>query len=122
MFTQTDNFIDVLVKNSFIYFQQLELPLDFSSTKPYKVSNLPIINGIIPALLGDRTLIQNLQRKSSIPICCIVDCAAATCASNLKIADEIGKNIPLAFFGGEEVPKYLGVETCNTSLCFSLTK
>jgi len=31
------------------------------------------------------------------------------------------KAIPLSFFGGEEVPKFLGVDVCNTTLCFSLT-
>jgi hypothetical protein len=78
---------------------------------------------MISALAGDRTLISNKSRKKSIPICCIIDCAAATCGANILISeveDNI-KKIPLSFFGGEDVPKYLGVEVCNTTLCFSLT-
>ena len=122
-FTQNDSFLDILIKNSFIYWQQLELPLGFAMTKPYKLSNVPIIGGMISALAGDRTILSNKSRKKTIPICCIIDCAAATCGANILISeveDNI-KKIPLSFFGGEDVPKYLGVEVCNTTLCFSLT-
>lgn len=120
-----DTFLDILIKNSFIYRFQLELPLSFSCSKPYRLSDIPIIGGMFPAIFGDRTINPNLTRTNNIPICCIVDCAAATCGANILIGSGDGlkgKNIPLSFFGGEDVPKYLGVETCNTSLCFSLTK
>lgn len=124
-YDKEDTFLDILIKNSFIYRFQLELPLSFSCSKPYRLSDIPIIGGMFPAIFGDRTINPNLTRTNNVPICCIVDCAAATCGANILIGSIAGlneKNIPLAFFGGEEVPKYLGVETCNTSLCFSLTK
>ena len=123
-FTQDDSFLDILIKNSFIYWQQLELPLGFAMTKPYKLSNFPIFGGMVSALGGDRTLLSNTARKKTIPICCIIDCAAATCGANILVGGEGSvdiKNIPLSFFGGEEVPKFLGVDVCNTTLCFSLT-
>ena len=123
-FTQDDSFLDILIKNSFIYWQQLELPLGFTMTKPYKMSNIPIIGGMASALAGDRTLFSNTARKKTIPLCCIIDCAVATCGANILVGSEGSvdiKNIPLAFFGGEEVPKFLGADKCNTTLCFSLT-
>lgn len=123
-FTRDDDFLNILIKNSFIYWQQWELPLGFSSTKPYKMSNIPIIGGMISALGGDRTIKSNKARKKTIPLCCIIDCAAATCGSQIIVGsgDTVNKkSIPLSFFGGEEVPKFLGVDVCNTTLCFSLT-
>lgn len=123
-FTNNDSFLDILIKNSFIYWQQLELPLGFAMTKPYKLSNLPIFGGMVSALAGDRTLFSNIARKKTIPLCCIIDCAAATCGANILVGSEGSvdiKSIPLSFFGGEEVPKFLGADKCNTTLCFSLT-
>ena len=123
-FTQNDSFLDILIKNSFIYWQQLELPLGFYSTKPYRRSDIPIMGGMIAALAGDRTIFSNKSRKKTIPLCCIIDCAAATCGANILVGGEGSiwdKAIPLSFFGGEEVPKFLGVDVCNTTLCFSLT-
>lgn len=123
-FTQDDSFLDILIKSSFIYWQQLELPLGFHSTKPYRFSDIPIVGGIVAALIGDRTTRSNTARKKTIPLCCIIDCAAATCGSNILVGGEGSiwdKAIPLSFFGGEEVPKFLGVDVCNTTLCFSLT-
>ena len=121
-FDQTDTFLKILIKNSFIYFQQLELPLGWSNTKPYKWSDVPIIGGLVVACMGDRTLISNFARKKTIPICCFIDTSAATCAANILLDNEDrNKKIPLSFFGGEDVPKYLGADVCNTTLCFNLT-
>lgn len=123
-FTQNDSFLDILIKNSFIYWQQLELPLGFHSTKPYRFSDIPIVGGMVAALIGDRTMRSNTARKKTIPLCCIIDCAAATCGCSILTSGEGSvwdKAIPLSFFGGEEVPKFLGVDVCNTTLCFSLT-
>ena len=125
-YEKNDNFLTILIKNTFIYLTQLELPLDFSLTKPYKMSDIPIIGGIVSAFVGDRTLVSNLQRKITLPICLIMDCAIATLGTNILSSNAevglLGLNIPLSIFGSEDTPKYLGAETCCTALCLKLTK
>jgi hypothetical protein len=47
------NFVDIFNLNSMIFKNQLDLPLGFRSSKPFRASNIAFIGGMLAAPIGD---------------------------------------------------------------------
>ena len=116
--------IQLLIANSFIFLSQPQLPLSFTSSKPYRWSNVPIIGSLIAGIFGDRTLVPNTTSRKTMNYGYFMDADLASyfsCMGVQPTKDETQHSFFLNSFACEEVNEWLGVLSQNLSMCFELT-
>ena len=121
----TDNMVQILNKNSFVFSTQEIIPLSFYSTNPYKLSNFPIIGGFLAKMLGDRTLNPRLKRLYTFRLMMFLGCDVGSLMKSIPNAelserDDIRTFLGL-FNGKEDAPKSLGMNATMTSILGELT-
>lgn len=115
------NCVEILAMNGIMYNNQLELPLSFRSTKPFYISNLPLIGGMIAALCGDRAMFANTKSIIPMKLGLFMDATIAGALHAIKL-DNTWAGIFLDSLGDKEKINWTaGSNACNTSICFELT-
>lgn len=122
-YAPTDNMMQILIKNSMLNMQQLELPLSFTSSRPYRWSNIPVI-GFWTRWFGDRAMFPNTTNVKNSRLGYFIDCNLAIMAREYfeQPKQDTQKNYAnLQQFLGQETPATLNPQATNTTLCFELT-
>ena len=119
----TDNMIQILNKNSFVFSSQEIIPASFYSTFPYKVSDIPLIGGFVAKLIGDRTLNPNIRRRYTFELMMFLGCDIGSMLKSIpndEQRDEVRSFVGL-LNGKEDAPKSLGLNSSLTSFLVELT-
>ena len=117
--TAQDDLIQILNTNSFIYMNQLQLDVNMFSTRPVKMSSIPILKHL--TFFGDWTISSNKRNRKLYNLTLLGSCTDINIAIN-TINQSNDVYIPLNTFAGKEnALKYISSSTSNTTLCFGLT-
>lgn len=123
-YTGTDDMRQILIKNSMIFLSQLEIPLSFTSSRPYRWSSVPVI-GFWTRWFGDHTIFPNTESVKNISLGYFVDCQIAEMAkqSYETVSESIDGRVigSLQMFNGQETPPLLTPQASNTTIAFELT-
>lgn len=122
-FLANETFRSLFIKNTFICMNSPQLPVEIDFSKPYHLSNIPIIGKLITPIIGDRTLFPN---KTSIPqegIGMFIDKSYLSKMVSLTPSTSRTTDVYsfLSALGGEMIPKGFGATSYNTSICWKLT-
>ena len=104
------------------------LPLSMASCKPYYLSNIPIIGGLLSMFVGDAYIgSPNSGKRVANRVGYFMDADIAGMLANVKVGNDSGNTITgrvesfIGAIGADNVPKYLGVGSLRTTICFKLT-
>ena len=119
---------EILAMNGIANISYPTLPLSMASCKPYYLTNIPIIGGLLSMFVGD-AFIGNIKSGKRVAnrIGYFIDADIAGMLANVKVGNDMGNTITgrvesfIGAIGAENVPKYLGVGSLRTTICFKLT-
>ena len=119
---------EILAMNGIANMSYPTLPLSMASCKPYYLSNIPIIGGLLSMFVGDAYLgsPENGKRVAN-RVGYFMDADIAGMLANVKVGNDSGNTITgrvesfIGAIGADNVPKYLGVGSLRTTICFKLT-
>ena len=128
-FTKRNNMCEILAMSGIYNLSYPVLPLSMWASKPYYLSNIPIIGGLLTQFIGDARIGgPNAGKRPSNTVSYFMDCDVSGMLAALKLSNQsAGSTITgrvEAFLGainGDNAPKLLGVNSLNTTLCFKLT-
>lgn len=114
------NFVDIFNLNSMIFKNQLDLPLGFRSSKPFRASNIAFIGGMLAAPIGDWVAVANTYNVQPIYFGLFGDTELLHYLTQKKI-----QNNPIAIFLDDLVDSkdgnWSGADAMNTTMCWELT-
>ena len=114
------NFVDIFNLNSMIFKNQLDLPLGFRSSKPFRASNIAFIGGMLAAPIGDWVAAANTYNVKPISFGLFGDTELLHYLTQKKI-----QNNPIAIFLDDLVDSkdgnWSGADAMNTTMCWELT-
>lgn len=119
---------EILAMNGIANMSYPTLPLSMASCKPYYLSNIPIIGGLLSMFVGDAYLgsPENGKRVAN-RVGYFMDADIAGMLANVKVGNDSANTITgrvesfIGAIGADNVPKYLGVGSLRTTICFKLT-
>ena len=119
---------EILAMNGIANMSYPTLPLSMASCKPYYLSNIPIIGGLLSMLVGDAYIgSPNSGKRVANRVGYFMDADIAGMLANVKVGNDNGNTITgrvesfIGAIGADNVPKYLGVGSLRTTICFKLT-
>ena len=119
---------EILAMNGIANMSYPTLPLSMASCKPYYLSNIPIIGGLLSMVVGDAYIgSPNSGKRVANRIGYFMDADIAGMLANVKVGNDSGNTITgrvesfIGAIGADNVPKYLGVGSLRTTICFKLT-
>ena len=114
------NFVDIFNLNSMIFKNQLDLPLGFRSSKPFRASNIAFIGGMLAAPIGDWVAVANTYNVQPIYFGLFGDTELLHYLTQKKIQKD-----PIAIFLDDLVDSkdgnWSGADAMNTTMCWELT-
>lgn len=119
---------EILAMNGIANMSYPTLPLSMASCKPYYLSSIPIIGGLLSMFVGDAYLgSPNSGKRVANRVGYFMDADIAGMLANVKVGNDNGNTITgrvetfIGAIGADNVPKYLGVGSLRTTICFKLT-
>ena len=119
---------EILAMNGIANMSYPTLPLSMASCKPYYLSNIPIIGGLLSMFVGDAYLgSPDNGKRVANRVGYFMDADIAGMLANVKVGNDSGNTITgrvesfIGAIGADNVPKYLGVGSLRTTICFKLT-
>ena len=119
---------EILAMNGIANMSYPTLPLSMASCKPYYLSNIPIIGGLLSMFVGDAYLgSPDNGKRVANRVGYFMDADIAGMLANVKVGNDSGATITgrvesfIGAIGADNVPKYLGVGSLRTTICFKLT-
>ena len=119
---------EILAMNGIANMSYPTLPLSMASCKPYYLSNIPIIGGLLSMFVGDAYIgSTNSGKRVANRVGYFMDADIAGMLANVKVGNDSGNTITgrvesfIGAIGADNVPKYLGVGSLRTTICFKLT-
>ena len=119
---------EILAMNGIANMSYPTLPLSMASCKPYYLSSIPIIGGLLSMFVGDAYLgSPNSGKRVANRVGYFMDADIAGMLANVKVGNDSGNTITgrvesfIGAIGADNVPKYLGVGSLRTTICFKLT-
>ena len=120
--------VEILAMNGIANMSYPTLPLSMASCKPYYLSSIPIIGGLLSMFVGDAYLgSPNSGKRVANRVGYFMDADIAGMLANVKVGNDSGNTITgrvetfIGAIGADNVPKYLGVGSLRTTICFKLT-
>lgn len=114
------NFVDIFNLNSMIFKNQLDLPLGFRNSKPFRASNIAFIGGMLAAPIGDWIVNANTSNIQPISFGLFGDTELLHYLTQKKLQNE-----PIAIFLDDLVDSkdgnWSGADAVNTTMCWELT-
>ena len=119
---------EILAMNGIANMSYPTLPLSMASCKPYYLSSIPIIGGLLSMVVGDAYIGSfNSGKRVANRVGYFMDADIAGMLANVKVGNDSGNTITgrvesfIGAIGADNVPKYLGVGSLRTTICFKLT-
>ena len=119
---------EILAMNGIANMSYPTLPLSMASCKPYYLSNIPIIGGLLSMFVGDAYLgSPDNGKRVANRVGYFMDADIAGMLANVKVGNDSANTITgrvesfIGAIGADNVPKYLGVGSLRTTICFKLT-
>ena len=119
---------EILAMNGIANMSYPTLPLSMASCKPYYLSSIPIIGGLLSMFVGDAYIgSPNSGKRVANRVGYFMDADIAGMLANVKVGNDSGNTITgrvesfIGAIGADNVPKYLGVGSLRTTICFKLT-
>lgn len=119
---------EILAMNGIANISYPTLPLSMASCKPYYLSNIPIIGGLLSMFVGDAYLgSPDNGKRVANRVGYFMDADIAGMLANVKVGNDSANTITgrvesfIGAIGADNVPKYLGVGSLRTTICFKLT-
>ena len=119
---------EILAMNGIANMSYPTLPLSMASCKPYYLSNIPIIGGLLSMFVGDAYIgSTDSGKRVANRVGYFMDADIAGMLANVKVGNDSGNTITgrvesfIGAIGADNVPKYLGVGSLRTTICFKLT-
>lgn len=128
VYDRYDDMRKLLIKNGMAFMSQLEIPLSFTSSRPYMWSSIPII-GFWTRWFGDKAIFPNTENVKNIHLGYFIDCDIATMIKQAyeepALKDKDGNPLEvigsLQMFNGQNTPPLLTPQATNTTIAFELT-
>ena len=118
---------EILAMNGIANMSYPTLPLSMASCKPYYLSSIPIIGGLLSMFVGDAYIgSPNSGKRVANRVGYFMDADIAGMLANVKVGNDsatITGRVEsfIGAIGADNVPKYLGVGSLRTTICFKLT-
>ena len=119
---------EILAMNGIANMSYPTLPLSMASCKPYYLSSIPIIGGLLSMFVGDAYIgSTDSGKRVANRVGYFMDADIAGMLANVKVGNDSGNTITgrvesfIGAIGADNVPKYLGVGSLRTTICFKLT-